>query len=76
MLDDAADVPQGLPGQLGILVAAEERLVILPQRLVHVHTGAVLAKNRLIHDGRRLTTGLRDIEKTIFKDLDRVGAAK
>jgi hypothetical protein len=44
VLDDAADVVQAGFRQAGILVAGEQRLAVLPDRLVHVHARAVVAK--------------------------------
>src|SRR3546814_9209473 len=55
VLDDAADVEQRHLGQVGIAGAGEERLAVLPDRLVAVHAGTVVAVDRLRHERRGLT---------------------
>ena len=75
MLDDAADVEQAGFGQAGIFVAGEGRLAALPDRLVHVHARAVVAEDRLRHEGRRLAIGVGDLMHDIFVDLHLVGVA-
>ncbi len=55
VLDQAADVPAGEVGQTTVvLLVVEQRLAILPQGLVAVHAGAVVACDRLRHEGRGL----------------------
>ena len=52
MLDQAADVPAGEVGQTTVvLLIVEQRLAVLPQGLVAVHTSAVVACDRLRHEG-------------------------
>jgi len=47
MLDDAADVIQRELGQSRVAVAGEQVLAVLPDRLVHMHAGAVVADDGL-----------------------------
>src|SRR5690606_28474477 len=47
VLDDAADVVQRELGQAGVAVAGEQVLAVLPDRLVHVHAGTVVADDGL-----------------------------
>src|SRR3546814_439862 len=56
VLDDAADVEQRHLGQVGIAGAGEERLAVLPDRLVAVHAGTVVAVDRLRHERRSYHT--------------------
>src|SRR6185503_16710637 len=41
VLDDATDVMQAHLGQIRVAIAGEQRLLALPDRLVHVHARAV-----------------------------------
>ena len=55
VLQDAADVPAGHVGQAAVAgLVVEQRLAVLPERLVHVHARAVVAEDRLRHEGDRL----------------------
>ena len=52
VLDQAADVPAGDVRQATIvLLIVEQRLAVLPQGLVAVHAGTVVACDRLRHEG-------------------------
>ena len=51
VLEQAAGVPQRHLRKPGVFIAGKERLVLGPQRLVGVHAGAVVAKDRLGHEG-------------------------
>ena len=74
VLDDAADVVQREFGQTGVAVAGEQILSTLPDRLVHVHAGTVVADDRLGHEGRGLAVGMGDVPDGILQDLQPVGA--
>ena len=74
MLDDAADVVKREVGQPRVAVALEEVLVVLPDRLVDVHTRAVVADDGLGHEGRGLAIGMGDVPHRVFQDLHPVGA--
>src|SRR5690606_31384330 len=50
VLDDTADEVQGGFGQTGIAFARKGILTVLADRYVHVHTGAVVAVQRLGHE--------------------------
>ena len=55
VVEDAADVPAGNVGQAAVAgLVVEQRLAVLPQRLVRVHTGTVITSERLGHEGDRL----------------------
>ena len=58
VLEDAADVMQGEFAEAGVFVAREQRFALLPQALVGVHAGPVVAKQRLGHEGDRLVVAL------------------
>ena len=73
MLDDAADVEQGHFRQVGILVAREERLAVLPDRLVHMHARAVVAGDRLRQEGGGQAVGRRDLMHAVLVQLQVVG---
>ena len=69
VLDDAGDVGQAGLRQVGIFVAGEHRLAVLPDRLVAVHARAVVAVDRLRHEGRGLAVDLGDLLDAVFVDL-------
>ncbi len=73
MLEDAGDVVQRRVRQIGIFVAGKDRGRALPDRLVGMHARAVVAIDRLRHEGRCLAVGLRHLVDHIFVDLHRVG---
>ena len=73
VLDDAADVVERRVGQAAVLVAGEQRLAVLLQGLVHVHAAAVVADERLRHEGGRLAVAVRDVQHGVFEDLHLVG---
>ena len=53
---DPTDVPAGEVRELAVAPLVEEqRLAVLPQRVVGVHARAVVAEDRLGHEGGRLT---------------------
>ena len=72
VLQDSADVKQGDIRQVSIFVAGEDRLIALPDRLVDMHTGAVVAEHRLRHEGCRLAVGLGHVVDHIFVDLQSI----
>ena len=74
MLDDAADVVQGGLGQAGVAVAGEQVLAVLPDRLVHVHAGTVVANDGLRHEGGGLAVLVGDVLDDVLGDLGLVGA--
>ena len=73
VLDDAGDVGQAGLRQVGVFVAGEDRLAVLPDRLVAVHARAVVAVDRLRHEGRGLAVDLRDLLDAVLIDLHPVG---
>ena len=74
VLDDAADVIEAGVRQIGIARTGEQRLAALPDRLMHMHARAVVAIDRLGHEGRRLAVGLGDLVDHILVDLHVVAA--
>ena len=69
MLDDAANVVEAHVAQVGILVAGEQWLAALPDRLVHVHARAIVLVHRLRHEGRRLTIGRGHVVDHVLVEL-------
>jgi len=61
VLDDAADVVERHFRQPAVLVAGEQVLAALGERLMHVHAAAVVAHQRLGHEGRRLAVAVGDV---------------
>ena len=66
MLEQTADKPAGRVGQ-GTVAAlvVEERFAVLPQRHVGVHTRAVVAEQRLGHEGR----GMAELKGGVLDDV-------
>ena len=73
VLEDAGDVAQRRLRQVGVLVAGEDRVAALPDRLVDVHARAVVAEDRLGHEAGRLAVGLGDHVGDVLIDLHVVG---
>ena len=73
MLQDAADEPQRLGRQVGVLVAGEDRLAALEDRHVDVHARAVVAVVGLRHEGRGLAVGGGDLLHDVLVLQDVVG---
>ena len=69
VLDDAADIVQRVVRQSGIAVARKQVLAVLPDRLVHMHARAVVAYQRLGHEGGGLAVGIGDVPHHVFQDL-------
>ena len=72
MLDDAADVVQGEVRQSCIAVASEQVFTVFPDRLVNVHAGAVVANDRLGHEGGGFAVRVRHIVDHVFLQLNPV----
>ena len=73
MLDDAADVVQGELAQAGVTVAGEQVLAVLPDRLVDMHAGAVVADDGLGHEGGGLAVGGGGVVHDVLEHLRPVG---
>src|SRR6202022_3059792 len=58
VLDDAGDVGQAGLREVGVFVAGEYWLALLPDRLVAVHARAVVAIDRLRHKSRGLAVDM------------------
>src|SRR6202042_1002776 len=69
VLDDAGDVGQAGLGEVGILVAGEYRLSVLPDRPGAVQARAVVAADRLGHEARGLAVDVGDLMDAVFVDL-------
>ena len=74
VLDDAADVVEGYFGKTGVTVAGKEVLILLPDGLVHVHTGTVVTEHGLGHEGSGLAIGGCHVPDRVLHDLQPVGA--
>ena len=66
MLQDAADEVQRFLRQVRILVTRKERLAVFPDGHVHVHAGAVVARDGFRHEGCRLAVRRGHIVDHIF----------
>src|SRR5215472_7959261 len=75
MLEDAGDVLQAGVRKVGVFVAGEQRLVAFPDRLVAVHPRAVVAIDRLRHEGCGFAVDLRDLLDAVLVDLHLLGHA-
>ncbi len=71
--DDAADVVERQIRQPAVLVAGEQRAAFLLQRLVYVHAAAVVADQRLWHEGRGLAVAVGHVLHRVLEDLHLVG---
>src|SRR3546814_7369288 len=74
MLDDAANIEQGKFRQACVAIACEQVLTILPDGLVYVHAGTVVAHNRLGHESSRLAINTGHIVPGVFQNPVPVGA--
>ncbi len=66
MLQDAADVVQARFTHPGVAVAGKQGLIIFPQALVHVHTGAVVIEQRFGHEGHGLAVFARHVANDVL----------
>ncbi|MPL90543.1 hypothetical protein SDC9_36596 [bioreactor metagenome] len=73
VLQDTADEVQRFLRQVGIFVAGEERLAVLPDRHVDVHARAVVTLHRLRHEGHGLAVGVGHVVDHVLVLLDVVG---
>src|SRR5678816_1624455 len=74
VFDDAPDVVQRELGESRVAVACKEILLTLPDRLMHVHTGTVVADDRLRHERRRLAMLCSNVVDGILQAHDPVAA--
>ncbi len=74
MLDNAANVEQGQFGQPGIAVTGKQVLAVLPDRLVNVHAGTVVANDWLGHEGGGLAVLVGNVVHHVLEYLGPVGA--
>jgi hypothetical protein len=73
VLQEAADGVQGRFAQARITAAGEQRVAPFPQRDVGVHAGAVVAVERLGHEGDGLVVLLGDVLDDVLVDQELVG---
>ncbi|HEU5058331.1 MAG TPA: hypothetical protein VFU21_17485, partial [Kofleriaceae bacterium] len=73
MLEDAADVVERGVGQARVAVTGEQGPLALPQRLVRVHPAAVVAEQRLRHEGDGLAVAQGDVLDDVLVPADLVG---
>ena len=69
MLDDPADIEQGRFRQTGVTVTGKGVLAVLPDRLVNVHTGTIVANDRLRHEGGGLAILMGDVMHHVLQLL-------
>ena len=70
---NAGDVREANLRKIGILVPGESWFASLPDRLVAVHAGAVVAIDRFWHERRGLAVDLRNLLNAVFIDHQLVG---
>ena len=75
MLDHTADVVQRRVGQAAVAVSGKQVDAILDQRHMNVHAVAVIADQRLGHEGRGLAVAVRDVVHAVLEDLHFVSLA-
>ena len=73
VLQQSADVPQRHLAEAGVHVAGEQWLPALPQALVGVHAAAVIAEQRLGHEGHALAVLIRDVADHVLVQHHVVG---
>ena len=73
MLDDAADVVQREIRQSCVTVTGKQVFAVFPNRLVNVHTRAVIANDGFGHKGRGLAIRMGYVLNHIFQNLGPVG---
>ena len=74
MLDDAADVVQGKVAQPSVAVTSKQVFTVFPDRLVHMHARAVVARIGLGHEGGCFAVGIRHVPDHVLEHLSPVGA--
>ena len=73
VMQDARDVVHRSLRHPGVAVAREQRRLALPDALMGVHAGAVVAENRLGHEGRRHPVAHRHVLDDVFVPGQPVG---
>src|SRR5205814_531005 len=73
VLQHTADVVERHLGHPGVALTGEERLSALPHRLMGVHPRAVVAEQRLGHEGDRLAVAQRDVLHHVLEPEQLVG---
>ena len=73
MLEDAADVPQRGLRQAAVAIAGEQIDAALGQRHMHMHATAVIADDRLGHEGDGLAIAVRHVLDDVFHGHQVVG---
>src|SRR5690348_15631587 len=76
MLEQTADVPQGKLRQARISIAGKQWLSTLPERLVRMHSAAVVAKDGLRHERDRLAVATGHVLDDVFVEQHLVGGAE
>jgi len=77
VLEEATDVPTGHVGQLSVTVlVVEQRLAVVPDRLVAVHARAVVTEDGLRHEGRGLAVDECSVLDQVLELHDVVGAGQ
>ena len=74
VLQQAADVVQRHLAEARVAIAGEERLAVIPQTLVAVHAAAVVAEERLGHEGHGLAVLVGHVADDVLVQHHVVGA--
>jgi hypothetical protein len=73
MLDDAANVVEGGVRQAAVLIPREQRLTFFLQRLMHVHSAAVVADDGFRHESKGFAVTVRHVLQGVLENLHLVG---
>ena len=73
MGQDAGNIVHGKFAHAAIAITGEERIAVLPDRLVGMHARAVVTKDWLGHKGRGFPVSLGHVLDNIFIPLQRIG---
>src|SRR5210317_852679 len=76
VLHDTTDVVHGHLGEAAVTIAGKEVLTILPERLVTVHTGAVVTEDRFGHESDGLAICESDVLDDVLEPLKSITHAE
>ena len=74
VLEQAADGIEAQVAQAGVALAGQQRLIVFPERQVGVHARAVVAEERLGHEGGGLAVAAGHVANDVLGEHDLIGA--